>query len=68
MRGARASALALLPLALAIVVGVVVNGRDMPTVGAEVAREARRASWALPKVSNWLAERALRSKLLDVPA
>ena len=50
------------------IVGIVVNGRDMPTVGAELAREARRASRFFPKLSQRLAERMLRSKLLDVPA
>jgi protein-tyrosine kinase len=50
------------------VVGVVVNGRDQPTVGAEVAREARRISRYFPRLSRWLARRALRSKALDVPA
>lgn len=50
------------------VVGVVVNGRDQPTVGAEMAREAGRVSRWFPKFSRWLADRARRSKALDVPA
>lgn len=48
------------------IIGVVVNGRDQPTVGAELAREAGRLS-RFPGLSRWLAERALRSKALDVP-
>ena len=42
------------------IVGVVVNGRDQPTVGAELAREARRATRLFPKLSRRLAERALQ--------
>ena len=50
------------------IVGVVVNGRDLPTVGAEVAREALRLKRLFPKLSRRLAERALQSKMLNVPA
>ena len=50
------------------IVGVVVNGRDMPTVGAEIARESGRTARFFPKFSRWLARRALQSKVLDVPA
>ncbi len=55
-------------LSPANIVGVVVNGRDLPTVGAEIARESQRAARFFPKLSRWLARRALRSKVLDVPA
>ncbi len=50
------------------IVGVVVNGRDQPTVGVEVAREAGRVSRFFPRLSRWMAAHALRSKALDVPA
>ena len=50
------------------IVGVVVNGRDQPTVGAELAREAMRVKRLFPKFARRLAERALQSKTLNVPA
>ncbi|WP_170153084.1 hypothetical protein [Roseiarcus fermentans] len=55
-------------LGAANILGLVVNGRDQPTVGAEVAREAGRGARFFPKLSRWLGDRARRSKVLDVPA
>lgn len=48
------------------VAGVVVNGRDQPTLGAEIAREARRFSRYLPLVARRIAQRAENSRFLDV--
>jgi len=48
--------------------GVVVNGRDQPTVGAEIAREAMRMSWLSRRVAKSLARAALKSRFLDVHA
>jgi len=50
------------------VVGVIVNGRDQPSVGAELAREIQRGKRLFPKLSQRFAERALQSRILDVPA
>jgi Mrp family chromosome partitioning ATPase len=50
------------------IVGIIVNGRDQPTVGDEVAREAMRLSRFLPPLGRALAKRARRWSLLDVPA
>jgi len=48
--------------------GVIVNGRDQPTVGAEIAREAMRLSRLLPGLAKSVARRALKSKFLNVHA
>ena len=49
-------------------VGIVVNGRDQPTVGAEIAREALRLAPIFPSLARNIAERAKRWGVLDVPA
>jgi len=46
--------------------GVVINGRDQPTLGEELAREAMRLSRFFPNLARNLAARALASKLLDL--
>lgn len=50
------------------ILGIVVNGRDLPTVGSEVAREAHRLKRFFPKFARRLAEWAMQSKILNVPA
>jgi hypothetical protein len=46
--------------------GVIINGRDQPTLGEELAREAMRLSRFFPSLAKSLAARALNSKLFDV--
>ena len=55
-------------LGSARIVGIVVNGRDQPTVGAEIAREAMRLSTTFPSLAQTIAERAKTWSILDVPA
>ena len=54
-------------LGAARIVGIVVNGRDQPTVGAEIAREAMRLSSTFPSLAQTIAERAKKWSILDVP-
>jgi Mrp family chromosome partitioning ATPase len=48
--------------------GLVVNRREQPTLGAEIAREARRLRKRAPKLSARIENWALSSELLDVHA
>lgn len=48
--------------------GVVLNRREQPTLGAEIAREARRFRKWLPKTSEKLELRALSSTILNIHA
>jgi Mrp family chromosome partitioning ATPase len=50
------------------IVGIVVNGRDVPTVGVQIAQKLQRTKWFFPRLARRLAARALRSKALNVPA
>jgi Mrp family chromosome partitioning ATPase len=52
----------------ATVTGIVLNRRDQPTLGAEIAREARRFHRFFPRLSKWIENRMLASKALDVHA
>lgn len=45
--------------------GLVLNDMHNPTLGAELAREARRLRRFLPRLSRWLERRALASALLN---
>ena len=45
--------------------GVVLNEMQNPTVGAELAREARKLRRYLPGVSSWLERKALASSILN---
>ena len=45
--------------------GVVVNDSENPTLGAELAREARRLRGILPALSRWLERKALASNMLN---
>lgn len=51
--------------AQAKIVGVVMNDRYNPTLGAELAREARRLRRWTPRVSAWLERKALASVFLN---
>jgi Mrp family chromosome partitioning ATPase len=46
--------------------GLIINGRDQPTLGEELAREAMRLHQIAPSFAQNLAVRARRSRLLDV--
>ena len=59
---------ALESLSSASVRGIVINGRDQPTVGAEIAREAMRLRRFLPGIARRIAARAERSRFLNVHA
>ena len=48
--------------------GVIINRREQPTLGAEIAREARRFKRYFPKASAKLERSALASVLLNVHA
>lgn len=48
--------------------GVVLNRREQPTLGAEIAREARRFTKWFPKTSKKLEQRALGASILNVHA
>lgn len=45
--------------------GMVLNDMTNPTLGAELAREARRVRRYLPRLSGWLERKALASALLN---
>lgn len=45
--------------------GVVLNEMQNPTLGAELAREARRLHKILPRFSNWLQRKALANAFLN---
>ncbi len=45
--------------------GVIVNDRFNPTLAAEMAREARRLRFVSPRLSRWLARKALASRFLS---
>lgn len=47
------------------VTGLVLNDVNNPTLGQEMAREARRLERILPSLSGWLSRKALRSRFLD---
>jgi hypothetical protein len=53
-------------LGSARIVGIVVNGRDQPKVGAEIARRVRRNFRRFPRLSKFLADRAERMRIFDV--
>ncbi|MDB5572537.1 MAG: putative ATPase [Hyphomicrobiales bacterium] len=48
--------------------GVVINRREQPTLGFEIAREAKRIAWIAPRLANRLATKAQNSRFLDVHA
>jgi hypothetical protein len=47
------------------ILGVVVNDAENPSLGAEIAREARRVSRLTPGLSRWLERKALAVKFLN---
>jgi Mrp family chromosome partitioning ATPase len=59
--------MALEPLKLAGVnlLGMVLNDVQHPTLGVEIAREARRLFWIVPTFARWIERMALKSSLLN---
>jgi Mrp family chromosome partitioning ATPase len=54
--------------AKANVLGTVLNDVDCPTLGAEIAREARRLEPFAPRFANWVSGKALNSSFLNSAA
>jgi Mrp family chromosome partitioning ATPase len=52
----------------ALLAGLIVNRREQPTLGAEIAREARRLKRRAPKLAARIERWALASDMLDVHA
>ncbi len=64
-RTAFASAMNLLDASRIELAGLILNDRFNPTLAAELAREAGRLRIVAPRLSRWLAGKALRSRFLS---
>ena len=64
-RAAFASAMSLLEASRIELAGLILNDRFNPTLAAELAREAGRLRIVAPRLSRWLARKALGSRFLS---